>query len=132
MVPVLILSYILLQSNTIFCQQLQFDAEDGYFPVCLTITDIFPYPFSILAARPNSTEYSLQITFSRPVSFGPTVLSSIYLTPILNIFKDNITYPIFRHYRSYGSGRTYTFTFNIPLNTLTTPYVFNIGSYILN
>ena len=66
---------------------LQYESVSNYFPSCLDITDVYPYPHSILkpvGEYEGHSVYTIQVTFSKAITYYTrTKMSTFVLAPLL-------------------------------------------------
>ena len=104
-------------SDNIVGENLPFESNSNYFPTCVDVIDIYPYPYSILTPRLSNGLYTVQVTFSRPVRLLEEVVhKSFFLTPML-------TSEVEGYYADYveqfwGNERTMIVYFKIPPGSL--------------
>jgi hypothetical protein len=120
-VPVLlfVLVSILPPSTTV----LQYEPVGNYFPSCLDIVDVHPYPYSILkpiGEHQGYSVYTIQVTFSKAITwYTRSKLSSFILAPLLTANNQEVPAKFIKSWR--GSERMYVLLFYVNHTELSTP-----------
>lgn len=101
---------------------IQYKPVGNYFPSCLEIIDVYPYPHSTL--KPvgdygSTTVYSIQVTFSKAISsYTRKRLSTFILTPLLSEESRDVSTKFVKSWR--GSERKFSLLFHVNQTGLNT------------
>lgn len=110
---------ILPVSSTI----LQYKPVGNYFPSCLDIIDVYPYPHSTLkpvGEYGGYTVYTIQVTFSKAITlYTRKELSTFILTPLLTTENLDVSTEYIQSW--HGSERKYVLFFHVNHTELGTP-----------
>ena len=94
---------------------LQYEPVSNYFPSCLDIIDVYPYPHSILkpvGEYEGHSVYTIQVTFSKAIThYTKTKMSTFVLAPLLTEKKLDVSTKYVHRWR--GSERKYALFFHI-------------------
>ena len=92
-----------------------------FFPDCVDIVDIYPYPNSVLKPLPDNKDlYAVQITFSKPIKSKNFKYSS-FLSPFLSfdlmnheeLRLQNPLHAYYVHHSWQGNERSLMFIFKV-------------------